>query len=656
MKVYFPATVVLLCAAFANSGLTGCSSGASFPDAGSPSTGAPSSDFQTVLRGNIHGGQQPIVGASIYLLAAGTTGYGSSATSLLTNASDAGYPTQVDGSSRYYATTDSGGNFQIVDACTPGQQVYIASVGGNAGSGTNSAANEIAILGQCPAAGNFDSTLTGVYVSEISTVAGAYSASAYAVNTFDVGSPNTPLALTGIANAFANSANLFNIEDVNDVARTHTLSGSGVAPQTKVHTLANILAACINSAGPASPACSTLFVNAKTAGTTGIAPSDVATAAMNIAHNPWANVSALFDLQSPSSPFSPQLSSAPSDFSLALSFPGAALANHPSLAIDGSGNVWTVVPNSTAVTEISPTGRLLSGSTGFAIGGGFANARGMAFDINSNLWVLGEGVFTLVTPAATFAELNDSGTYQQILDDYNLTATYSEPPASTTNFVVDGSGSFYYGGVQTSLLTTSTSCCSVKYTPGTSTVTDLNSGFAPSGAIFLAVSKSAEWTTGYNNTLSEGTQRSSSTLTAGGLSAAAGVALDQSGNAWVANSGDSSISEFNNSGIAVSGTSGFTGGGLATPTFIAIDGLSNAWTANYSGGSLSEFTSAGTAIGTGFTDTSLSNPSGLAADPSGNLWVANATSTAVTEFIGIASPVVTPTASAIGNNELGSRP
>ncbi len=49
------------------------------------------------IRGSVHGGQQPVSGATIQLFAAGTSGYGTGATSLLTAP----------------VTTDSGGNFTI---------------------------------------------------------------------------------------------------------------------------------------------------------------------------------------------------------------------------------------------------------------------------------------------------------------------------------------------------------------------------------------------------------------------------------------------------------------------------------------------------------------------------------------------------------------
>ena len=55
----------------------------------------------------VHGGQQPIAGAKVYLYAANTTGYGNAAVSLLQSAGG----TVADGSGNYYYPTTSGGNF-----------------------------------------------------------------------------------------------------------------------------------------------------------------------------------------------------------------------------------------------------------------------------------------------------------------------------------------------------------------------------------------------------------------------------------------------------------------------------------------------------------------------------------------------------------------
>ena len=80
-------------------------------------------------------------------------------------------------------------------------------------------------------------------------------------------------------------------------------AGNGIVPQTRINTLANILASCINSTGaitgPATPTtCYTLFNNSMSNGTTGTIPTDTAAAAINIAHYPALHISALYGLVS----------------------------------------------------------------------------------------------------------------------------------------------------------------------------------------------------------------------------------------------------------------------------------------------------------------------------------------------------------------------
>src|ERR1700733_5061536 len=94
-----------LCALLATTGvtvfLTGCA-------LGNLELSGPVQSPQTItinLSGKVHGGQQPVVGSVIQLYVAGSTGYGSAAPVLITNAS-------------YQATagealTDSNGNFNI---------------------------------------------------------------------------------------------------------------------------------------------------------------------------------------------------------------------------------------------------------------------------------------------------------------------------------------------------------------------------------------------------------------------------------------------------------------------------------------------------------------------------------------------------------------
>jgi hypothetical protein len=113
---------------------------------------------------------------------------------------------------------------------------------------------------------------------------------------------------------------------------TVTSTGKRI-PQTKIHTLANILAACVNSDSANSAACSALFKHARNNGEAGVAPADTATAAINIARNPHSNKMALFELQPDvSAPFVPALTSAPADFTLSVTTDDttvASISDHP---------------------------------------------------------------------------------------------------------------------------------------------------------------------------------------------------------------------------------------------------------------------------------------------------------------------------------------
>ncbi len=212
----------------------------------------------------------------------------------------------------------------------------------------------------------------------------------FASDATHVSSSGTTLAKTGIQNAFANAAQLANIST--GAALTTTPGGNGAVPQSEINTLANILAACVNSTGPGSTACNTLLADAKSSGTTGTAPTDTATAAINIAHNPGVNIAALFALSTGTPPFSPGLTVAPNDFLIAVNFSGGGIGtNGPnSIAIDANANVWVATINSNTISEFASNGVAISPSTGFT-GGGLGGPNGIAIDLSGNVWLSNGG-------------------------------------------------------------------------------------------------------------------------------------------------------------------------------------------------------------------------------------------------------------------------
>jgi hypothetical protein len=126
-------TVVCLLASLA---LTGCSGNFVTPDV---PVEAPQTTLGTI-QGSVFGGHAPLVGSHVYVIQAGTSGYGSSATPLLNATYKGSYPTAQnsggsDGNvpnSWYYVTTDSQGAFNITGdyACAQGLPVFLYAFGG----------------------------------------------------------------------------------------------------------------------------------------------------------------------------------------------------------------------------------------------------------------------------------------------------------------------------------------------------------------------------------------------------------------------------------------------------------------------------------------------------------------------------------------------
>lgn len=125
---------------------------------GSVSSTVPTSTAGTALAGGVHGGQQPVSGAKVYLYAVSNFANAGSATPLL-NAPG-------------YVLTDAGGNFNITGdyTCPAGTSVYLLALGGNPGLAANTSNPRLALaagLGACSTL-----TPTSFYaVNEATTVA-----------------------------------------------------------------------------------------------------------------------------------------------------------------------------------------------------------------------------------------------------------------------------------------------------------------------------------------------------------------------------------------------------------------------------------------------------------------------------------------------------
>jgi streptogramin lyase len=605
------------------------------------------------LQGMVHGGQQPIVGAKIYLYAANTTGYGNAAVSLLESAGG----TVSDGSGNYYYPTQSGGTFSISGDFTcpsAGSQVYLYAVGGDPGlgDGANSAIGLMAALGTCGSL----SSAPYVVINEISTVATAYSIAGFATDATHVSSSSTTLATaTDVPNAFATVTNLESLG--RGVALATTPNGNGVVPQEEIDTLADILAACVNSAGPSSTPCSTLFSNAKNGNSQ---PVETATAAINIAHNPAANVGTIFGLLPSNRPFQPTPEVVPNDFTLAITYTGGGLDGTGvaplGVAIDASGDVWVPNFSASSLSEFNSNGVPKTGSPFSAAG--LDNPTSVAIDTYGSAWVANYN-------GNDISEFNSQG--QKISGPPGFTGGGLNEPYGIAIDNVGNAWAANFGGNSLSEFESNAS--------GGLALSG-SSGFGDqvlAGPAGIAADTNGDvWTANYISAKGGLAEAVPSALPAqpptvtlfsgGGLNAPYGVAIDGSGNAWTTNrGGPGSVSEFTSAGKAITGTTGYTGGGLSNPYGIAIDGAGNVWAADNGGNadSISEISSTGIAISgaNGYVNLGMFAPYGIAVDGSGNVWVASDDNVGpLTEFVGAAVPVVTPLSAGATYGLLGTKP
>lgn len=585
------------------------------------------------LHGKVHGGQQPISGAHVYLMAANTSAYGNPSVSLL-NSGITGFSDSVGA----YVPTGTDGSWDITGAytCTPNTQVYLYALGGDPGAGANPASGLMAVLGSCPNSGTFAASVPYVSINEVTTVAAAYAMSGFAVDATHVASSGTPLALTGIANAFANAGNLVDL--ASGTALVTTPNGNGTVPVAQINLLANIAAECVNSTGPGSGPFSTLLGDATSDGTAGgTSPTDTATALINIAHNPGANVSDLFNLPSPAAPFVSGIATQPNDFTLAVQFTGAAMHAPTSIAFDAAGNAWMTNQGSNTVALVSSLGVPVAGSP-FSSNGVNVPMQ-VAIDIHGNAWVANSG-------GSSVSEFDNSGNV----------ATGS--PFSLANS--DAAGALAIGATGDVWVASPTTSDVTMLASGGSSSLITGSGIAAPYGVSVDQSGNA-WIANFGaNSITildhTGTPLVNSPITGNSMDRPVAVSIDGSGNAWVSNRHGSSLTVLDHTGAPISG-SPFIGGGIAMPVATAFDGAGNVWVANSAGNGVTELTSTGAPmLGSPFAAPGLSNPASIAVDGSGNVWLANQGGDSLTVMIGAGIPAVTPIASALANGSIGARP
>lgn len=582
------------------------------------------------LSGVVHGGQQPVSGATIQLYAAGASGYGSAATPLLTAP----------------VITDSGGRFSITGDYTcpsPATPVYITATGGNPGLSAGSSNGALAFSA---AAGNCGalSPATQVVLNEVTTVAAVWALQQFMAGYARVGTSSTNPA--GLQAAFSTAATMV------DISSGHVFGPSStVVPAPEIDTLANVLAACVNSDGgtAAGTACGNLFAFATPAG--GVAPSDTVAAALAIAQHPQSNVSVLYGLTAASAPFQPSLLSAPPDWTIGIqSYVGVYNKFNQWGVVDAANNYWQIGFYYTGHASISgPSPQLRTDDI-------FFQAAAPAFGLDGSLYVAnpeGEQGYGVLSPSYVSTLSTAAGAM----------GTSATSPVTMT---VGGNGNLWTFLNNGALLELTAAGTVVSPSGGFA-------GIAPVGASGQAVFDAAGHlyvSTTANTVARVDTNPATpvaTSLAGGGIATPRALAIDHAGDVWVANATTSGgVAEFDAAGNALTITA-LTAAGVGAVNSIAVDGAGTVWIPNAGQLGVSAFSNARvlltpTALGSAFL-AGYQAPADLAIDGAGNLWLSATTNSdgcplcAINvELVGVAAPVRTPVALAVKNNELGVRP
>jgi hypothetical protein len=317
----------------------------------------------TVIHGSLHGGQQPISGASIQLYAvtepASGGSYGVGAVPLLPS------PLPLSGPD---------GGFTITGLYTPpatASHFYIVANGGSPGVGMppNGHISLMAVLEGCNPTLTLSPDLF-ITINEVTTMAAVIGLSpfmappsALTTNAPDIGAPST--AYNALQNGFATAFNLADISSgvaLNHAADYATTDNNALL----INSMANSLAYCINSIS-ANGQCDNLGTATTPSGTAFVA-NDTIQAAFYIAQNPTNNVTAIYNFASANSPFI-GLPSAPSSFATPVSTSPSACQSTINLGTAANYAVLagsTVTNSSTASDQTNIVNGLIGVSPGTA--------------------------------------------------------------------------------------------------------------------------------------------------------------------------------------------------------------------------------------------------------------------------------------------------
>ena len=284
---------------------------------------------------------------------------------------------------------------------------------------------------------------------------------------------------------------------------------------------------------------------------------------------------------------------------------GSGFSDPDGIAVDGAGNVYVADYGNNAIKQIIPTGGFYI--TPFMPAGlSFSNTTG----------TIG-GTPTATSPAAIY-------TVTVYGNSLSASATVNITVIALPTVGYTGPENYTAGVAITPLTPTSTNVAAVAYS---STPVIQGSGF--SGPTGVAIDASGNiYVADRGNKLVKKIPAGNGTpvTVSSGFSQPYGVAVDAAGDVYVADYGASAVYKV----PAGSSTRQTIGSGFKTPTGVAVDGAGDVYVADYGNNAVKKIAAGSNtpvAIGTGFSE-----PAGIAVDAQGNVYVGDRLNNAVKEI------------------------
>ena len=642
------------------------------------------------MKGIVHGGQQAVLGATVSVYEVGSSGYGVASTTPKATTTTS----VVDGSFSFAA-----GAYTCTASNTP---MYIVATGGTPGGySANANLALMAAIPQC-AAGKTSSLV----INEVTTAATIVAVGQFLGTGLGAGvvpqiggtcsGCATGVYNQGMVNAFSNTYPQLVNNATGAAVTSGTTNGITITTEaSKLYTIANVLAACVNSTGATSTTeitttCGKLFTDVNETGASP-RPADTIQAGLQMALYPWWNVSTVYALGSSTPPFV-GVSSTPNDWTVAISYA------YPTMSVGVSGS-------STHITsmnlDIDSSGRIWFPSTqSGAVGVGYFDPATTSFNgpYNSTGSPLVQPQFLAIDTVGYVWATDISGTN---IEGFNTTSPTSAPTVLSVGHSPVG---VIGVGLSDELYAMTPYYSSGSYRPQEITITSSrsspsvansnnNSTLAGPGVVATGIGLYSE----------NGTVDYPQFLSSGG-SPYLGCVIGSPYNTPLANRVTGSTTYCNSGGAATYHTSGvvssmvtvtsagqFGGPGFSTfytpaltmssPEGVAVDGNNQVWVANSGNSSITTYSFPyNVAYTTQVSQTAtvpylhdathgntLTDPFALGIDASGNVWtispgcVSGATvctpnGMVLTNMVGVASPTITPVGAQIVNSTVGTKP